>query len=37
VKYLVDANVLAHRLHVASRNREDFKKAGVDFVDPFGC
>ena len=32
---LIAATALVHRLHVASRNREDFKKAGVDFVDPF--
>ena len=32
---LIAATALTYRLSVASRNREDFKKAGVDFVDPF--
>jgi len=32
---LIAATALVHRLHVASRNRGDFMKAGVDFVDPF--
>lgn len=34
---LIAATALTHRLSVASRNREDFKKAGVDFVDPFAA
>jgi predicted nucleic acid-binding protein len=34
---LIAATALVHRLHVASRNREDFKKAGVDIVDPFAA
>ena len=32
---LIAATALVHRLQVASRNREDFKKAGVEMVDPF--
>jgi hypothetical protein len=41
--FLVDANVLSeeataltHGLVVATRNRRDFEKAGVEIVDPFG-
>jgi predicted nucleic acid-binding protein len=30
------ATALVHGLVVATRNRTDFEKAGVDVVDPFG-
>jgi predicted nucleic acid-binding protein len=32
---LIAATALAHRLTVATRNRSDFEKAGVEIVDPF--
>ncbi len=32
---LIAATALAHQLTVATRNRSDFEKAGVDVVDPF--
>jgi hypothetical protein len=32
---LIAATALTHGLTVATRNREDFEKAEVDFVDPF--
>ena len=33
---LIAATALAHDLTVATRNRDDFRKAGVRIVDPFG-
>jgi predicted nucleic acid-binding protein len=32
---LIAATALVHDLHVASRNRQDFAKTGVDLVNPF--
>ena len=32
---LIAATALAHGLHMATRNRSDFEKAGVRLVDPF--
>lgn len=32
---LIAATALLHRLTVATRNRRDFEKAGVEVVDPF--
>ena len=32
---LIAATALAHGLVVATRNRTDFQKAGVDVLDPF--
>jgi predicted nucleic acid-binding protein len=32
---LIAATALVHRLTVATRNRSDFEKAGVEVVDPF--
>lgn len=32
---LIATTALVHRLPVATRNRRDFEKAGVDIVDPF--
>jgi len=32
---LIAATSLVHDLHVASRNRQDFAKTGVDLVNPF--
>ena len=32
---LIAATALTHRLIVATRNRSDFEKAGVDIFDPF--
>ena len=32
---LIAATAMAHGLAVATRNRIDFAKAGVDIVDPF--
>ena len=32
---LIAATALAHGLVVATRNRTDFEKAGVDVLDPF--
>ena len=32
---LIAATALAHGLHIATRNRSDFEKAGVRLVDPF--
>lgn len=34
---LVAATALAHGLTVATRNRADFEKAGVEIVDPFAA
>lgn len=34
---LVAATALVHGLVVATRNRTDFEKAGVEIVDPFGA
>jgi toxin FitB len=31
----IAATALAHGLTVATRNRSDFQKAGVEVVDPF--
>jgi predicted nucleic acid-binding protein len=33
---LIAATALRHGLHVATRNRRDFEKAGVEVVDPWG-
>ena len=33
---MIAATALAHGLTVATRNTRDFKKAGVNVVDPFG-
>jgi predicted nucleic acid-binding protein len=33
---LIAATALVHGLAVVTRNRNDFEKAGVDIVDPFG-
>ncbi|HSY49084.1 MAG TPA: hypothetical protein VLC46_09745 [Thermoanaerobaculia bacterium] len=32
---LIAATVLVHRLVLATRNRADFEKAGIEIVDPF--
>jgi predicted nucleic acid-binding protein len=32
---LIAATAIVHRLTVATRNRSDFEKAGVEVVDPF--
>ena len=34
---LIAATALVHGLTVATRNRHDFEKAGVDIVDPFAA
>jgi predicted nucleic acid-binding protein len=33
---LIAATALVHNLVVATRNRSDFERAGVEIVDPFG-
>jgi predicted nucleic acid-binding protein len=35
VRFPVAATALVHRLAVATRNRRDFERAGVEVVDPF--
>lgn len=32
---LIAATALVHRLTVATRNRSDFQKAGIEIIDPF--
>jgi predicted nucleic acid-binding protein len=35
VRFPVAATALVHGLAVATRNRRDFERAGVEVVDPF--